>query len=80
MWVRDGNEVFTESDRLILIHALCHFCNDYYSGQFSRGYRLLCRCLTWLKKQGIERPIDLKLGKTGKAIYKQLVSKYQDTI
>ena len=69
-----------QKGRLILIHALCHFCNDYHSGQWSRGYRILCRSLDWLKTHGLDRPIDIPLRPIGQRIYQQLVNKYQGNI
>lgn len=39
--------------------ALAHVANDYHSGQWSRGYRLLCHTLRVLRLRGFERPIDL---------------------
>ena len=33
--------------------AIYQFCADYHSGQWSRGYRLLCRTHTALKRRKI---------------------------
>ena len=52
--------------------ALAHFCNDYHSGQNSRGYKLLCKTLRLLRKRGISRPIDIPLTGESARIYRLL--------
>jgi hypothetical protein len=42
----------------IKLATIYQFCADYHSGQWSRGYRLLCIIGKKLRKRGIARPID----------------------
>lgn len=66
--------------RLIAVYAVC--CG-WYSGQWSRGYRLLCRCKQYLSKHyGIEHPTDSYYGESiqehirNKRRIKRLIDKY----
>jgi len=37
-----------------LIRALYRLSSDWHSGQWSRGYRLLCRVYNYARKHGID--------------------------
>lgn len=58
-------------------HALIYFCADYHSGQWSRGYRILCRALRAI---GYPRPLDRALNEEGKEFYRELEKKYKGAI
>ncbi len=60
--------------------AVCRFAADYHSGQFSRGYRLLCGCMRRLERAGILRPLDRAPGKHECEIYRMLVYRYRNEI
>ena len=36
-----------------LIRDLYHLASDYHGGQWSRGYRLLCRTYSYARRHGI---------------------------
>jgi hypothetical protein len=69
-----------ETDRLIRMHTICHFANDWHSGQWSRGYRLLCRTQRWLARHRVTRPLDARMSKQQKALYAHLLANYGDKI
>lgn len=58
-------------------HALIHFCADYHSGQWSRGYRILCRALRLI---GDRRSLDRALNDEGRGFYWALEQKFIDRV
>lgn len=66
--------------RVLTALAVCHVANDYHSGQWSRGYRLLCACLRFLARHGCENPIDMTLPAAQQTLYRRLASRYGDTL
>jgi hypothetical protein len=63
-----------------LNHALLHFCAEYHSGQWSRGYRILCavkrRMRRWGWQEWERQALDIPLSVEGKRIYNRLVKRY----
>lgn len=53
---------------------LAVFCMDYHSGQWSRGYRILCR----LKPENFSSSLCTELRETD--LYRYLEKKYADKI
>ncbi len=62
--------IFSGEGRFIL----AAFCIDYHSGQWSRGYRLICR----MKPQNFSSKLMDELRET--ELYQYLVEKYSDKI
>jgi hypothetical protein len=62
--------------------ALAHFANDYHSGQWSRGYRLLCAVQRRVRRWGWSdwRPLDIPLSVGAEKIYRRLVARYADKV
>jgi hypothetical protein len=58
-----------------LAEALYYFCEDYHSGQWSRGYRILCR-VSRIFKPGILH----SMSEEAEPIYHELVAKYADKV
>ena len=59
--------------------ALYTFCTDYHSGQWSRGYRLLCRLGKRLKLSPMWMGYE-SLEEDEKEIYDELERKYANSI
>ena len=59
--------------------ALYAFCADYHSGQWSRGYRLLCRLGKRLKLSPLWEGYE-SLEEDEREIYDELVEKYADSV
>ena len=58
--------------------ALYHFGAYYHSGQWSRGYRLMCQAATYLKREyGVNVTLDDCLTWEQAKIYFYLAEKYQ---
>lgn len=63
------------------IRALYWFASDYHSGQWSRGYRLLCVADRALERNGHNWDrFQSPLGKTGSAYYEHLVKHYREVV
>jgi hypothetical protein len=46
-------------NKAVRLAALYTFCSDYHSGQWSRGYRLLCRTAkAWKRHAGIDTRLE----------------------
>lgn len=62
------------------LFILLYFCNDYHSGQWSRGYKLMCKTQKALRRRNLIPIIhsDSLLRQT--TLYKELVEKYGDKI
>lgn len=58
-----------------LIEALYYFCSDYHSGQWSRGYRILCRVSRIFKP-----PLSNSMSEEAEPIYHLLVERYGDKV
>ena len=54
------------------------FCSDYHSGQWSRGYRLLCRIHNYLGISHLSDGYIDELRDTD--TYRELVSKYEGKV
>jgi hypothetical protein len=66
-------------DRIMNLIAIAHYCNDYHSGQSSRGYKILCRAMKILRDEyGINRPIDFNINVMPAILrkYRQLEDNY----
>lgn len=62
--------------------ALAHFANEYHSGQWSRGYRLLCRTTRALARRGFSLvdSLDSPLTRHQRGIYDALVARHAERI
>lgn len=69
-----------EATKFETMLVLCHYLADYYSGQWSTGYRYLCLTMRYFRKFGINNPLDIQLNKNQKNLYFYLVEKYNDKI
>jgi hypothetical protein len=59
--------------------VLSHFCSNYHSGQFSRGYSYSCIAMRYLRNElDITHPLDIKLTGKRKKLYNYLVKNYAD--
>ena len=67
-------KLLSDEGRLILYD----FCMHYHSGQWSRGYRLLCRVSTRYKNMRITSATERELEET--ELYYALVAKYGNKI
>lgn len=67
---------YLSRDRFNLLMAIAHVGNDYHSGQWSRGYRLMCRATRRLQKAGLMRPLDCKLNAEQSPLYELISTKY----
>lgn len=56
--------------------ALVHVTHDWHSGQWSRGYRLLCLSQRALARRSYNRPLDLTLGSRTREVYRHLAAYY----
>ena len=74
--------------RFFFTIALIYFCNSYHSGQWSRGYRLLCRAKNALKRYDksefsivsnrvLETPIEI-MAEPIRRYYAELIKNYAD--
>ena len=59
--------------RMVLIARLCA---EYHSGQWSRGYRLLCRVLAWFRRRGVVDVLEWPLLKGEARFYRKMVDRY----
>jgi hypothetical protein len=55
---RDANSIgkvvtMPSMQRIRFLAALTWLCADYHSGQWSRGYRLMCKCQAALARYGV---------------------------
>ena len=58
--------------------ALANVCNDYHSGQWSKGYRLLCVTQYYLEKwYGVTHVLDRQMSNTQWCMYNILRKKYE---
>jgi hypothetical protein len=67
------------------LYAIAHFANDYHSGQWSRGYRLLCMAHKLLIRKGLSSSLSNKSfiysGKhPSSKIYETLVKNHSEKI
>lgn len=63
-----------------LLMAIAHLGNDWHSGQFSRGYRLMGLAVRSLQHAGLRRPLDAKMLPAQKRIYNLLAKKYGNSL
>ncbi len=56
-----------------LIRALYHLASDWHSGQWSRGYRLLCRTYNYARKHGIDVQ---RMTRAARRLYRLLEARY----
>jgi hypothetical protein len=70
------------SERFDLVTALYVLCNDYHSGQWSRGYRLLSRINRRYRPKNIPCTRDDLTNEWESAalIYDELETKYADKL
>ena len=73
---RKGIEAREEIMDTLKLVTLTRFCSDYHSGQWSRGYRLLCACLRKCQRIGIPRPLDTSV--ISREFYQYLTNEYTD--
>lgn len=64
------------------LYAIAHFCNDYHSGQSSRGYRLFCLAQRLLRRKGLSFNADYpnKSWILKSTIYQILVDNHSEKI
>jgi hypothetical protein len=62
------------------IHAIAQVATSRHSGMSSRGYRLACRAIRWLKRHGLDRPIDRQLSPRGVHIADDIAARYADRL
>jgi hypothetical protein len=67
-------------NRRVLIHAVLNFASDYHSGQWSRGYRLLCRSFEAARRYGMHHPLDYGMTPKAQEVYNYLVRRYGDEV
>ncbi len=69
--------------RIDIVIAIANVAMDYHSGLNSRGYRLYCRCLRWLRREGYDH-LPTRLAKDGRTrvgrMYAELSAKYGDRL
>lgn len=66
-----------------LTRVLYHLTADYHSGQWSRGYRLLCRCQRRLKRNQRFPSVYwecLSMGVEERRLYDELATRYRDKL
>jgi hypothetical protein len=68
------------SARFDLYGAIYLFCARYHSGQWSRGYRLLCRLETAGYRPGIGIQSGRFESEEQRAIYRHLVRRYRTRV
>jgi hypothetical protein len=56
-----------------LIRALYHLASDWHSGQWSRGYRLLCGVYRYAQRHGIDVQ---RTTRASRRLYRHLESRY----
>lgn len=62
------------------LYAIMYFCNTYHSGQWSRGYKLMCLAQKLLKRKGLSTTISPRSWIYETETYKKLEDKYGDKI
>jgi len=62
------------------LYAIAHFCNDYHSGQSSRGYKLLCLAQRLLKRKGLSPVLLSRSYATLTKEYKTLVNNHSEKV
>lgn len=67
-------------DRFDLYGALWAFCNRHHSGQWSRGYRILCRLDTAGYRPGLSLQQGRFESEDQRWIYRQLVRNHRTTV
>lgn len=60
-----------------LIRALYRLSSDWHSGQWSRGYRLLCRVYNYAQRHGVDVHRSTR---ASQRLYRQLESRYADKL
>lgn len=60
--------------------ALTLFCADYHSGQSSRGYRIMGRCLRRMRRWGYLAPLDHAMSAPVQRRYRHLVARYRQEV
>lgn len=68
------------ANKRVRLHALIHFANDYHSGQWSRGYRILSRAFRAAKRCGMHRPLDYGMVPAAQEIYDHLREDYGNEV
>lgn len=63
--------------RAEVLHTIMHLCHDYHGGQWSRGYRLLCRIDFWFNRRGHAGMLDVPLNRQQLRLYDVLASQYR---
>jgi hypothetical protein len=60
------------------IRTLYCVCCDFHSGQWSKGYELLCLCTRYAEQWGISLPLDgtYDLSQSERELYNKLTEKY----
>jgi hypothetical protein len=56
-----------------MIRAIYQLANEYHSGQWSRGYRLLCRVQQYARRHGIDLDRETR---ASQKLYRQLAKRY----
>mgnify|MGYP001605284705 FL=1 len=64
--------------RLLRAHTIACFAADWHSGAGSRGYRLLCCALRWLRRHRVPYPLGIPMSREQRAMYDDLVARYAD--
>jgi len=57
-----GREWRPDLRRIGLAVAIARFGNDWHGGGASRGYRLMCVAMRFLRRRGIDNPLDRQSG------------------
>ncbi|HOF89045.1 MAG TPA: hypothetical protein PLZ36_13225 [Armatimonadota bacterium] len=60
-----------------LIRAVFRLASDWHSGQWSRGYKLLCTTYNHAKRRGIDVQRQTR---ASRRLYRQLVARYKDSL
>jgi hypothetical protein len=60
-----------------LIVAMYHLASDWHSGQWSRGYRLLCWVYNYARKHGIDVHRQTR---ASRRLYRHLAERYADKL
>lgn len=60
-----------------LVRAVYHLAADWHSGQWSRGYKLLCRVYNYAQRHGIDVH---RRTRASQRLYLQLESRYANKL